>query len=95
MVLAIFYLSVTNLPRFLEYAEGHRPSIDQYGGKVLFESHDLEAIEGTWVPAVVIVQDWPSADAFRKWYNSKEYRPWRERAREGADLHLVLAKGRP
>jgi uncharacterized protein (DUF1330 family) len=94
MVLAIFQFRIKSLPKFLEYAEGHRSTVAQHGGRILFESHDLETLEGNWIPAVVVVQEWATVEAFKKWYNSKTYQPWRALQTEAADVQLVTGVAR-
>lgn len=43
-------VTIKDKTKFLQYAEGHRPSMQQYGGKLLFRSNDMEVIEGHWSP---------------------------------------------
>jgi uncharacterized protein (DUF1330 family) len=72
-VYALLDVTVKDRDKFMQYVEGHKPSMQQYGGKLLFRSKDLEAIEGSWSPKLFVVHEWPSAEAFMNWYESKEY----------------------
>ena len=49
-------------------------------------------IEGDWSPKLFVVQEWPSEESFQKWYNSKEYEPWKELRKEAMDMNMVLAR---
>ncbi len=86
---------VRDRAKFMGYVEGHKPSMQQYGGKLLFRSNDMEAIEGNWSPKLFVVQEWPDEDAFKRWYNSKEYEPWRKLREAAMDINMVLARKMP
>lgn len=60
------------------YAQGHLVGMRAAGGEVLAAGGRFEALEGTWAPRRVELQRWPSLAAFRAWYGSAEYRPWRD-----------------
>ncbi len=94
-VYAILDVDVKDRKKFMEYVEGHRPSFHQYGGKLLFRSNDMASIEGSWRPKLFVVHEWPSEEAFRQWYHSKEYAPWKELREEAMDMNMVLAKRMP
>jgi len=88
-------VTVKDRAKFMEYVEGHKASMQQYGGKLLFRSNDMEVIEGSWRPKLLVVHEWPSEDAFKDWYNSKEYEPWKRLRKEAMDMNMVLAKKMP
>ena len=94
-VYALLDVTIKDKKKFLEYVEGHRPSMHQHGGKVLFRSNALQAIEGNWSPKLFVVQEWPSAEAFHAWYNSKDYEPWKRMRKEAMDINMVLAERMP
>lgn len=83
---------VKDRAKFMEYVEGHKPSMQQYGGKLLFRSNDMESIEGNWSPKLFVVHEWPTEEAFKQWYNSKEYEPWKKLRKEAMDMNMVLAR---
>lgn len=91
-VYVLLDVTIKDKTKFLQYVEGHKPSMQQYGGKLLFRSNDMEVIEGDWLPKLFVVQEWPDEETFRKWHQSSEYAPWKK-LREGAmDMNMVLAK---
>jgi len=91
-VYVLLDVTVKDRAKFMEYVEGHRQSFQQYGGKLLFRSNDMEPIEGNWSPKLLVVHEWPSEDAFKQWYNSKEYAPWRKLRKEAMEMNMVLAR---
>ncbi len=91
-VYVLLDVTVKDRQKFMEYVEGHRPSFHQYGGKLLFRSNDMEVVEGNWSPKLFVVHEWPSEEAFKNWYNSREYAPWRKLREEAMDMNMILAK---
>lgn len=94
-VYALLDVVVKDREKFMEYVEGHLPSFQQYGGKLLFRSIDLETIEGSWHPKFFVVHEWPGEDAFKAWHNSKEYAPWKRLREDAMDMNMVLARKMP
>ncbi len=91
-VYVLLDVAIKDKTKFLQYVEGHRPSMQHYGGKLLFRSNDMEVIEGHWSPKLFVVHEWPSEEAFRAWYVSKDYQPWKKLGKEAMDMNVVLAK---
>lgn len=91
-VYVILDVTIKDRERFLEYVEGHKASFQEYGGKLLFRSNDMEAIEGDWSPKLFVVHEWPSSEAFKRWYNSKEYEPWKKLRKIAMEVNMILAK---
>lgn len=94
-VYALLDVTIKDREKFFRYVEGHKPSMNQYGGKLLFRSNDMKVIEGAWSPKLFVVQEWPSEEAFKNWYSSKEYEPWKKLRKEAMDMNMVLAKKMP
>jgi uncharacterized protein (DUF1330 family) len=88
-------VTIKDKKKFLEYVEGHKPSMQQYGGKLLFRSNDMEAIEGTWSPKLFVVHEWPNERAFREWDASREYEPWKKLRKEAVEMNMILARRMP
>ena len=39
--MSLMDVTIKDKARFLEYVEGHKASLQQYGGKLLFRSNDM------------------------------------------------------
>ncbi len=52
----------------------------------------MDLIEGTWSPKLFVVQEWTNEKAFRDWYGSQEYAPWKELRKDAMDINMVLAR---
>ena len=69
------------------YQQGAREQIDRYGGKVL--ARGGSTLEG--MPyGPLLVQSWPSEQAFVAWQESADYQPLREMRRSCADLRIAV-----
>jgi uncharacterized protein (DUF1330 family) len=78
---------------FGRYVQGHMQSLSSAGGVFLAAGGRIQVIEGTWSPKRVILHRWPDEMAFRNWYKSDEYRPWRELRHSVSSANVVLANG--
>jgi uncharacterized protein (DUF1330 family) len=79
---------------FGRYVQGHQNGLRAAGGELLVAGGGrVEVIEGDWQPARLSMVRWPSAAAFRSWWASPEYRPWRELRQTAASAHTVLVAG--
>ena len=64
--------AINDKETFTAYQGVALPTIEQYGGKPLFFSTNIEAADGDWAPMGIIVVEFESSEASRKWYNSPE-----------------------
>jgi uncharacterized protein (DUF1330 family) len=48
-------------------------SIARYGGRYIVRGGSLEALEGNWLPRMLIVVEFPDIATARAWYKSPEY----------------------
>ena len=95
---AIITVKITNREKFIEYVKGHIPSVIKYGGKFRFEGISIENIENSTFADgqsdMVIIQEWPGRESFYAWWNSEEYKPWKEMRPQGANVTVTLAEQR-
>lgn len=78
---------------FQTYVKGHQATVAQFGGKFLVANSDLEMIEGHWQPKRIVIHQWPSLEAFKAWYASEAYRPWKEMRHQAAETNVILIEG--
>src|SRR5271169_3846110 len=48
-------------------------SIARYGGRYIARGGSVEALEGNWLPRMLIVVEFPDIATARAWYKSPEY----------------------
>lgn len=79
--------------RFNEYVQGHQQSLAKYGGEFLVAAGEFEVVEGEWSPRLLAVVNWSDRAAFRAWYDSEDYRPWRETRHSCSSANVVVVDG--
>lgn len=74
------------------YLAGVVPLVQRYGGEVLTDQA-YEVIEGDWHPQFVIVQRWPDAAAYYRFFESEEYQQFKPIRHTAADTSVLLVSG--
>jgi uncharacterized protein (DUF1330 family) len=69
------------------YKTGGAASIQKYGGRYLTRGGKVETLEGSPAASRVVVLEFDSLDAVKRWYNSLEYQ-------EAANIRRASATGR-
>jgi uncharacterized protein (DUF1330 family) len=78
---------------YSEYMAAAPATIEAFGGRFVVRGGELETLEGDWMPARVVVVEFPDLDTVRRWYDSELYRHAKS-LREGvADLKMVAVEG--
>jgi len=86
--------TVKDRRKYDEYLERVLPIVERYGGRYHVRGENIQPL-GTWQPERIIVIEFPSEDAIRRWLASPEYAeivPLRE---EGADTQAIMVEGYP
>src|SRR4051794_1387601 len=87
-------IEVTDPAWISEYVQKVTEIIERRGGRYLARTGQVEAIEGE--PAArttVVLVEWPSKEAADEFYESEEYRPYREQRKAGAKNRLLMIAG--
>jgi len=92
---AIAEVDVTDPAQFEEYRKLVPATIAQYGGKYLVRGGAVDSKEGGWTPKRLVVLEFPSMDAARRWYGSPEYAPVLAMRLKSARSRVVLVEGLP
>ncbi|MGH2833149.1 MAG: DUF1330 domain-containing protein [Solirubrobacteraceae bacterium] len=76
------------------YVENVTAMVERRGGRYLARTSAIEQIEGARTPPqVAVLIEWPSKEIAQEFYDSEEYRPYRESRIEGASNEFVLIAG--
>jgi uncharacterized protein (DUF1330 family) len=68
--------------------------VEAHGGRYLARTGSVDVLEGTGAaPQVTLLIEWPSREAAMAFYESEEYRPYRESRIAGTRTRLLLVKG--
>ncbi len=83
----------TDAERMGEYRALAQAAVAKFGGRYLVRGAAYETLEGSWQPQRLVVLEFPSMDAARKFYDSPEYGAAR-RVREGvSEFDMLLVEG--
>jgi uncharacterized protein (DUF1330 family) len=87
-------LSVTDPSWVREYVARVTPMVERHRGRYLARSTALERSEGEReLPELVLIIEWPDRESAAAFFDSEEYRPYRERRRAGSTGEFVLVSG--
>lgn len=76
------------------YIRAVTPMIERLGGRYLARTSNVERLEGGRpVARVMVIVEWPSREAAMAFYESEEYRPYRESRIAGAINELTIIAG--
>lgn len=76
------------------YVQNVTKLVEARGGRYLARTSNIEMLEGERkAPQIYLILEWPSRDAAVAFYESEEYKPYRESRRVGARNELVLVAG--
>ena len=89
----IVNVDVKNPAGFEPYKQAAPATIAKYGGRYLVRGGKHETLEGTWHPTRLVVLEFPSMEAAKRWYASEEYRKIRPLRLQHAVGDLVLVEG--
>jgi uncharacterized protein (DUF1330 family) len=87
-------LDITDDSWVQEYAQNVTRMIEKHGGKYLARTPKVEKIEGDRkLPQLFVIIEWPSKEVAISFYESPEYRPYRQKRHAGAKNELCLVAG--
>lgn len=76
------------------YVKNVTAMVERYGGRYLARTSNVEKIEGDRpLPQLFVIIEWPSREAAHAFYESEEYRRYREDRKRGARNDFVLVAG--
>jgi uncharacterized protein (DUF1330 family) len=76
------------------YVENVTRLVESHGGRYLARTSNIEKIEGERAaPQIFLIIEWPSRDAAIRFYESDEYRPYRDSRVTGARNEFLLVAG--
>ena len=86
-------IEVTDPARYEEYKVLAPPAIARYGGRYLVRGGETAVLEGDWQPGRVVVLEFPTLEAARRFYDSPEYRAARDKRKNAAKMNMIAVAG--
>lgn len=91
---AVVELEITDRTWVPEYVKNVTKMVERHGGRYLARTSKLERVEGERkTPQVFLIIEWPSKEAAEDFYESENYRPYRESRIAGAKNEFLLVAG--
>lgn len=86
-------IEVTDPSAYEQYKALTPAAIAKHGGRFIVRGGKVETREGDWKPQRLVVVEFPSLEAARKFYDSPEYAPALAIRLRAARSRLVIAEG--
>jgi uncharacterized protein (DUF1330 family) len=94
MYYVVAEMDITDRAWVASYVQAVTPMVERYGGRYLARTSNAERLEGDREPPhVFLIIEWPSREAAMAFYESDEYRPYRESRIAGSINQFVLVPG--
>ena len=88
-------IDVTNPEGYAPYRAAAQKTIADYGGRFLARGGAVEKLEGDWKANRVVIIEFPSMDAARKWYHCAEYQEALKIRLANSKGYVILTEGVP
>jgi uncharacterized protein (DUF1330 family) len=89
----IAQVNVKDPQKYQEYAKLAGPATVKYGGRFLVRGGAKTPLEGDIPFQRIVVNEFDSVEAARRFYNSVEYQAAREKRLGAADFNMVIVEG--
>jgi len=87
-------LEITDQSWLPAYVKNVTAMVEQAGGRYLARTSKIDKLEGERkAPQIFLIIEWPSKDTAEAFYESEEYRPYRESRIKGDRNEFVLVTG--
>jgi len=87
-------LEITDQSWVADYIKNVTGLVERHGGRYLARTPKVERIEGERKPAeIFVIVEWPSKESALAFYESEEYRPYRQKRIAGARNEFFLVAG--
>jgi len=86
-------LDVKNPAGYDDYRREVPATVAKYGGRFVVRGGAMEVLEGDWNPKRVVVLEFPSMDALKRWYHSDDYKPLIALRQKHSTGNLIAVEG--
>ena len=86
-------VTVTDPTTMDEYRKQVPATVAKYGGRFLARGGAHHTLEGEWKPNRLVLLEFPTMEAARRWYDSEEYREPKALRIKAGRTNLVMVEG--
>lgn len=91
---AVAEMNITDRSWVEPYVANVTGIVERYGGRYLARTNKVQKLEGVRdSPQIFLIVEWPSREAALAFYESEEYRPYRDSRAAGAMNEFYLVAG--
>jgi uncharacterized protein (DUF1330 family) len=84
---------ITDPARYETYRSLAPAAVERYGGRYLARGGEAVALEGDWTPRRIVVLEFPTLEAARRFHDSPEYRAARAARHGAANMDMIAVEG--
>jgi uncharacterized protein (DUF1330 family) len=89
----IAQINITDPQKYQEYVKLAGPAAAKYGGRFLVRGGAKTELEGSIPYQRIVVDEFPSVEAAKRFYHSPEYQEARAKRLGAADFNMVIVEG--
>jgi len=89
----IVNVEVTDPAKFAEYGRGVPATVEKFSGRYLVRGGTVHPVEGEWPLKRVVILEFASIEAARRWYDSADYAPLLKMRLESTRSTMVFVEG--
>ena len=87
-------VDIKNIEEYKKYMEKVKPMIESYGGEYLLRGGEIDTLEtNLWKPTRMVLVKFSSKKIAMEWYNSDEYKPYKDIRLENANSNILVIEG--
>ena len=86
-------IDVTDTDGYDAYRREVPATVAKYGGRFATRGGKVEVLEGGWAPKRVVVLEFPTMDALKRWHHSAEYKPLIALRQKAARGSVIAVEG--
>ena len=92
-VYIISQITIHDRAQYDAYEAGFMDIFEQYEGTMLSVDENAKRLEGEWTATRSVLMSFPSAEAFKAWAGSKEYREISKLRHAASETHSIMVNG--
>jgi uncharacterized protein (DUF1330 family) len=89
----IAQINVTDPEKYQQYAKLAGPAGAKYGGRFLVRGGAKTELEGSIPYQRIVINEFPSVEAAKRFYHSPEYQEARSKRIGAADFNMIIVEG--
>ena len=83
-------VKINDYAKLERYKTGVAPIVAQYDGRYVVLGGKVEVTEGEWRPTFPVMIEFPNLERAKEWYDSPEYKPFKELRRSAGTYTAVF-----